>query len=211
MINIEGVNLGPSPAVVAPSGDLPTSLGGVQVTFDGAPAPISYASPYILTVQVPFNLQAGRQTALRIIYQNNTSDPINLDVLTVLPGLYTLSGNSSGAVNAINQDGSINSLAHPAPKGSYVVLYASGLGALNPSLDAGKVPPTSPLSTTANTVTAVVDGVSANVAFAGAAPGYPGLYQVNLQIPAAARSGTRYITLFSGGATTQFAVTIFVQ
>lgn len=211
MINIEGVNLGPSPAVAAPAGDLPTSLGGVQVTFDGAPAPISYASPYILTVQVPFNLQPGSQTAIRIVYQNNTSDPVTLDVVGVLPGLYTLSGNSSGAVNAINPDGTINSLTHPAPKGGYVILYASGLGTLNPGLDAGKTPPASPLSTTTSGVTAVVDGSSANVSFAGAAPGYPGLYQVNLQVPAGARSGTRNLTMFIGGAVTQFGVTIFVQ
>jgi hypothetical protein len=61
MINIEGLNLGPSPGVAAPAGDLPTSLAAVQVTFDGAPAAISYASSSVLTVQVPFSVQPGKR------------------------------------------------------------------------------------------------------------------------------------------------------
>jgi uncharacterized protein (TIGR03437 family) len=111
----------------------------------------------------------------------------------------------------VNPDGSLNSTVRPAPKGAYVTVYAAGLGGVNPALATGKVPPLSPLSTTAFPVTAVVDGITANVSFAGAAPGYPGLYQINVQIPAGAGSGARPITVSAAGAPTQFSATIAVQ
>jgi uncharacterized protein (TIGR03437 family) len=211
MIYIQGFNLGPSPAMVAPAGDLPTSLGGVQVTFDGTPAAISYVSQYVLMVQVPFNLQPGAVTSMRVTYQAFTSDPVTLDVLSVVPGIYTQSADGKGAVTAVNPDGTINSLTRPAPKGTYVVIYADGLGTVTPALATGQMPPASPLSKTNITVTAVLDGFSAPVTFAGAAPGYPGLYQINLQIPSVVGSGARSLTLFAGGAPSQTGTTIFVQ
>jgi uncharacterized protein (TIGR03437 family) len=211
MINIQGFNLGPSPSVTAPAGDLRTSLGGVQVTFDGTPTALSYVSPYVLTVQVPFSLRPGAQTAMRVLYQNNSSDPVTLDVLNALPGVYTQSANGRGPVTALNPDGSINSLSHPVAKGQYVTVYASGLGTVSPPLGTGQTPPASPTSSTTASVTAVVDGLSANVLFAGAAPGFPGLYQINLQIPSAAASGAQPLTLFAAGAPNQSGVTIFVQ
>jgi uncharacterized protein (TIGR03437 family) len=56
-----------------------------------------------------------------------------------------------------------------------------------------------------------VDGFAANVQFAGAAPGFPGLYQINLRVPAAAGSGARSFVLISEGTLSQSGVTIFVQ
>jgi uncharacterized protein (TIGR03437 family) len=211
MVNIQGVNLGPSPAVQAPAGDLPASLGGVQVTFDGAPAAISYASSAVLTVQVPYGVQPGKQTDMRVIFQNASSDSVLLNVLNVTPGVYTQSAIGRGPVTAVNPDGSLNSLLHPAPKGQFVIIYAAGLGMVTPALNTGKAPPSSPLSNTVFPVTAEVDGIGANVSFAGAAPGFPGLYQVNLQIPQSARSGERSLVIHSEGAFSQFGVTIFVQ
>lgn len=212
MINIAGVNLGPSPAVTAPAGNLPTSLGGVQVTFDGTPAAISYVSPYVLTVQAPFGLQPGKKTDMRVVYQSNSSDSVSLDVISVAPGVYTQSANGKGPVTAVNQDGSMNSLTNPATRGSYVTVYAVGLGTVNPALSTGQVPPSSPLSNTVAAVGAVIDGFTAQVSFAGAAPGYPGLYQVNLTIPAGAGAGARALTLYGGGgAPSQNGVTIYVQ
>ena len=104
----------------------------------------------------------------------------------------------------------MNSLTHPAPKSQSVVLYA-GIGRPDPAIATGKAPPSSPLSNSIWPVTAVVDGITALVSYAGAAPGFPGLYQINVQIPAGAASGARPLTSFAAGAPSQFGVTIFVQ
>jgi uncharacterized protein (TIGR03437 family) len=211
MIYIEGVNLGPSTAVTAPAGNLPTSLGGSQVTFDGTPGALSYASQYVLVVQAPFSITPGQQTAMRVVNGSSTSDPVNLDVLNTAPGVYTQSADGRGAASAVNPDGSTNSVTRPASRGQYVAVYANGLGAVSPALATGQAPPVSPLSNTTLPVTATVDGISATVAFAGAAPGFPGLYQVNVQIPLGASSGARLLTLFSGGVASQSGVSIFIQ
>jgi len=212
MINIAGFNVGPATSVLAPAGDLPTTLGGVQVTFDGTPAALNYVSQYVITAQVPFGVQPGKQSSMQISYNNTSSDPFNIDVLTVVPGLYTAGANGKGLVTAVNQDGTINSLTNPAPTGSYVTIYAVGLGTLNPALPTGKVPPSSPLSYTNSTVSASIDGWTAPVTFAGAAPGFVGLYQVNLQVPTKAGSGARALTLYAGGgAPSQNDVTIWVK
>jgi len=212
MINISGINLGPTPAVNAPSGDLPATLGGTQVTFDGTPAAIAYASPYILTVQVPFNVQPGLKTAMKITYQSQTSDPVNLDVFQVVPGLYTQSANGQGLAVAVNQDGNINSITHPASRGSYVTIYAAGLGSTTPPLNTGQVTPAGTLYNTTSPVSAIVDGQVATVSFAGAAPSYAGLYQINLVIPKNAGTGLRSLTIFAGGgAPSQNGVSIFIQ
>ena len=212
MINIEGFNLGPATAVLAPAGNLPTTLSDVQVTFDGTPAALSYVSQYVLSVQAPFNLQPGGRTAMTVKYQNNSSDSVNLDVVSAVPGVYTQSANGRGLVTAVNGDGTTNSATNAAPKGSYVTIYAVGLGTLNPALTAGQVPPSSPLSFTTGSVSATVDGNAAPVSFAGAAPGFAGLYQVNLQIPASSGTGSRALTLHvSGGVPSQNDLTIWVK
>ena len=212
MINIQGFNLGPPTAVMAPPGNLPTALSEVQVTFDGTPAALSYVSSFVLTVQTPFSIQPEKQTEMRVTYQNRTSDSVMLDVLSAVPGIYTESANGRGLVTAVNPDGSTNSLLHPAPKGQYVTIYAAGLGTLTPPLAAGQAPPPSPVSVTNAPISAVVDGFGANVSFAGAAPGFPGLYQINLQIPTSAGAGARSLALFAGGgASSQFGTIIYVQ
>ena len=211
VIDIEGVNLGPSPAVFAPSGDLPTTLGGVQVTFDGTPAALSYVSPYVLNAQVPFSVRAGGQTKMVISYQGNSSNSVTLDVAATVPGVYTQSANGTGTATAVNQDGTMNSLSNPATRGQFITVYASGLGTLNPALSTGQTPPSSPLSSTTSVATALVGGVGASVSFAGAAPGFPGLYQINLQIPTTTGSGVQSLALFAAGSSSQFGVNIFVH
>ena len=56
--------------------------------------------------------------------------------------------------------------------GNYISLYLTGLGANR------------------QTVAVTVDGLNATVTYAGQAPGFPGLDQINIQIPAGARTGT---------------------
>ena len=52
-IGIFGTNLGPTPGVRAPAGNLPTSLSGSAVMFDGVAAPLYYTSNNLVVAQVP--------------------------------------------------------------------------------------------------------------------------------------------------------------
>jgi uncharacterized protein (TIGR03437 family) len=94
------------------------------------------------------------------------------------PGIFVLNGAGQGAV--VNPDGSLNSPLAPASRGQVVVIYGTGLGAVSSQ---GK------LSVVTQPVTAVVNGQELPVAFAGLAPGFVGLYQVNVPLPSALAPG----------------------
>jgi uncharacterized protein (TIGR03437 family) len=71
----------------------------------------------------------------------------------------------------------------PAKPGEVVVIYATGLGPVNPAVAAGEPAPPEPLSRTVNPVTVTIQGFRAQVLFSGLAPGYAGLYQLNVRVP----------------------------
>jgi len=208
---LTGTNLGPVAGVAAPTGSLPNTLAGVSVTFDSSPAAIRVASASGLLIVAPFSLQPGTKTAIRVTSAGVVSDPVTMDVFGTAPAIVTQNASGTGVAKAVNQDGSMNSAQNPAAKGSYVALYATGLGTVTPTLVAGQAPPSSPLSTTTSSTTVVVGGVVASVAFSGAAPSYPGVYQVNAQIPTTAAVGSNVIQIYSNGLPSQSGVFIYVR
>ncbi|MGA7239238.1 MAG: proprotein convertase P-domain-containing protein [Bryobacteraceae bacterium] len=210
LISIFGLNLGPSTGVSAPAGPWPTTLGGTTVSINGTPAPLNYSSSFEVQVQTPFDLTTGSLATLQLSFNNQPTPPILLTVLNAVPGVYTRGAAGTGPVSATNQDGSANSPEQPAPKGSVIVIYASGLGVVDPPVPAGSVPPLSPLSTVVGRVGASVGGVAAAVQFAGLAPGIPGVYQLNIQVPLNAPSGTQELIVANGNSSQKLA-TIEVQ
>jgi uncharacterized protein (TIGR03437 family) len=91
-----------------------------------------------------------------------------------------------------------------------VVLYASGLGSLANAV-AEYDWPTSANPTTVP-VQVDVGGVQATVLYAGAAPGYAGVYQINIVIPPGlASSAGANVRIFQGYAQTHPKVTIPIR
>jgi uncharacterized protein (TIGR03437 family) len=134
-----------------------------------------------------------------------------VNVVDAVPGVYTNGIGGAGAVTAVNQNGSNNGAVSPAPKGSYIIAYASGLGVVSPALTAGAVPPATPTSPTVGSVSAVIGGISAPITFAGAAPGYPGLYQLNILVPMNAPSGSQELVIYISGKASQTGATVVIQ
>ena len=113
----------------------------------------------------------------------------SVSVAATAPAIFEMGNSGMGAV--LNQDFSMNGPANPLPRGQVLVVYATGLGA---------VARQGQLSVTTAPVTAVVNGQELPVEFAGLAPGYIGLYQVNVPIPAATPPGLGVsLTLKEGG------------
>ncbi len=172
---------------------LPLSLGGTSVRVGTRAAPLFFVSPTQVNFQIPSDV-SGRQTVT--VSLNDAlvvSGEVAVDAAS--PALFTRNQSGSGAVAALNQDGSPVSAdgcvlgARPAPSGSVVQLFGTGPGPLNPQLATGQVAPSSPLSVTRTTPVVLLGGVPVNVEFSGAAPGFVGLWQINIRIPQSPPSG----------------------
>jgi trimeric autotransporter adhesin len=183
-IEIYGTNLSPVTRPWAAAdfngNAAPASLSGVTVTVAGVPAYVSYVSPGQINAQVPGGIAAG--TAAVIVANGyGTSDPANVTAAAVAPGLYAPSG--SGYVGAFEGGALVGSPGYPAVQpGDVITLYGVGFGPVTPSASPGQIAAGSSTLTTALTVS--IGGVSAQVSYDGLAPGFVGLYQFNLTVPA---------------------------
>ncbi len=174
----------------------PINLGGVSVTFNNVSAPIRDVVPAagLINVQVPFETKPG--TSNVIVSSNDApSSPQAVTMVAQAPGIFTIPPGVGNAVLVNLTDGSvagptnanIGLTTHPIPRGTAAFFYATGLGAVTPPEADGAA---DSIIHNANALPKVmIGGISAQVLFAGLAPGFPGVYQVNIVIPQNAPTG----------------------
>ena len=193
-------------------GHVSTNLGGAQVLFDGAPAPMVFALSGQMSAVVPYGVVGKTSTQVQLSYQGQLSNSVSVPVALAVPGIFTADASGHGQGAILNQDGTVNSANNPAAAGSYVFVYGTGEGQTSPPGVDGTLDG-SPAPTPVQTVTASVGGVNANVAYAGGSPGLvAGVLQVNVQVPQTTAAGNSVpIVLNIGGTTSQTGVTIAVN
>jgi uncharacterized protein (TIGR03437 family) len=106
--------------------------------------------------------------------------------------------------------GQVVGLNAPAHPGDFIMLYCTGLGTVDTTTPNGSPP--AGLTHTNITPVIYLGGVvlpSNSVQFSGLAPDFVGLYQINVQLPANARTGDEVPLLLSDGAGT-YSNTVFV-
>lgn len=212
IVSIFGAGLGPATAAqgtLDSSGFLATEMSGTRVLFDGFPAPLFYAQDTQVNAQIPYEIAGNNSADVEVFFQGVSCGKITLPVAAAAPGIFT-GGSGSGPAVIINQDGSLNSAANPAASGSVITLYATGEGLGQPPGMDGK-PATAPLPKPILPVTLNIGAVPAEILFAGAAPGYSGLMQINTRVPSNAAPGTASLLLRVGTAASQAEVTIAVR
>ena len=141
IVSLFGLNLGPAvPVSGQPGADnlYPKTLGGTQVTFDGIPAPIFYASANQFNAVTPAALLPGTPTHVCVVVNGAATNCIDAPVQSANPGIF-LSGATYGYAAALNEDSTINSQSNPAPAGSVVSMFGTGLGTVNPVPPDGSV------------------------------------------------------------------------
>ena len=139
IVSIFGQGLGPTEGV-APTVSIqdffPMELAGIAVAFDGIPAPLLYVQDGQINTVVPWRLTAGATTNICVSYAGVTTNCVTRRVSAAAPGVFTSDGLYAAAVN---QDGTINSAANPAPRGSIVSIFATGLGQVTPTPSDGAI------------------------------------------------------------------------
>jgi uncharacterized protein (TIGR03437 family) len=109
------------------------------VFFDGIPAPLLYARADQVSAVVPYGFNNAAIANLQVSYGAIRSLPIPLRIVPTVPGIFTADASGLGTAAAINQDGTLNTAASPAAKGTIVTFFATGEGQTNPPEVDGKL------------------------------------------------------------------------
>jgi len=192
IISVFGKNLAQTGAATLP---IPRTLGGATLSIGGADAPLFYSSDGQLNAQIPFELTANARHQAVVKTQKvggqSITVPESITLAAVRPGIFTTSQTGSGQGAILNTRGALVDGGAAAAAGEVVQVFATGLGMTNPVAKSGELAPSAePLARVTAEVTAEIDGKPARVFFAGLAPGFVGLYQVNVEIPAGVAPNT---------------------
>jgi uncharacterized protein (TIGR03437 family) len=154
-----------------------------SVQIGGRPALVVSGTPFQLNAVVPTDVPPGTHMLRIETPYGPAEEPV--DIQQVAPAFFSI---SAGRPALVNQDGTLNSPATPARRGTVLVMYLTGLGVFqtNSGFPVTQVP-----------VSASIFGQEMPVFYAGAAPGFPGLYQVNVGIPASTPIGAAVPLLLS--------------
>jgi len=179
---------------------LPTQLAGSSVTIGGIPAPlfavVNLNGQEQINLQVPLEI-SGRSTVEIVVTCGPLSSlPVTVNILDAHPGIFA-AGNSGVILHGA--DNSLITAGNPASKGEVVVIYATGLGTVDSPPRTGMAASASPLSRVINPPVVVIGGAEADVQFAGLAPNFVGLYQVNARVSQAAAAGEVEVIIRAGG------------
>ena len=143
IVTLFGNGLGPEQGIQTQAtlqNPYPNRAAGVEVTFDGRPAPLLWVQDAQINAVAPWSLTPGQNTQVCVSYNNVKPNCLAWPVVETAPGVFTVDGVHAAAVN---QDGTVNAAANPAPVGSVVSVFATGLGAITPAQADGTlvVPP----------------------------------------------------------------------
>jgi uncharacterized protein (TIGR03437 family) len=186
----------------------PTSLDGTSVTIGGQAAFIDFISPGQVNALVPSNVATGAQP-MTVTVGGATSTAYNINVNPAQPGLDAPASFNIGGtqyVVALFADGTYvlptgaiaGLTSRPAQPGDEIVLYGVGFGPVTPNLQAGQL--VQEANTLMSSLVMSVGGVPVtDLPYAGLAPGFTGLYQFNVVVPASPGNGAVPLTFTVGG------------
>jgi uncharacterized protein (TIGR03437 family) len=172
-------------------------LAGSSVTVNGESAGILAALPFQVNAQIPFDIPSG--TATFSVTSGAGNATAQAAISAVAPEIFTISSSQAAITN---QDNTLNTASNPASRGSTIVIYGTGFGAVGSS--SGLSPVKVPLAV-------IVGGTQLAPSFAGLTPGAIGLYQANVIVPLTLPPGLALPLYLKQSAAMSSAVTVAVQ
>lgn len=180
---------------------LPREIDGIEVLVNGRAAPLfavaSINGQEQVNFQVPWETEGS--PAQVVVRRGGVASPgVDVVVPPLQPGIFEL--NSVEAIVVRTVDNSLVTPQRPLRAGESVYFYAAGLGPVDANPGTGNGGPRNPLARAQTPVSVTLDGLDCEVQFAGLAPDFVGVYQVNIRVPAGLRAGggTRDLVLVTG-------------
>jgi len=161
---------------------MPSELDGVQVWFNSQPCPLFYISPTQINFLIPYRAVTGTVSVV-VVRDGVAGFPVDLQIHDTSPGLFLWGDNQPVAIHL---DGQLISNSLPALPGEIIVIYAGGLGHTTPDISGGQLASAAFPILRGAQLQVLLDGVPCppgSILYAGLAPGFAGLYQINLQLP----------------------------
>ncbi|MCP5113710.1 MAG: hypothetical protein GY953_22985, partial [bacterium] len=120
-------------ASLVPGPIVPSALSSIfgagviaeEVLFDGVPGRILYSSEDQINVQAPETVSG--KSMVELMVDGRGTGAVEIPVARAHPGIFTRNRQGTGPAVATNEDGTLNLHNNPAPLGSLVTLYATGL------------------------------------------------------------------------------------
>jgi uncharacterized protein (TIGR03437 family) len=185
LITIFGPGVGPVSgvgAVLDSQSGLATAIAGVRVLFDGVPAPLLYVQRNQINLVVPYAV-SGDTTTIALEDHGALTNAVDFPVALASPAIFPVAGFYQLTYAIRNQDGTQNWQLNPATVGSTVSIYGTGVGQLDPPGADGKIA-SAPLGKPVLPLSVSINGVDAEVLYAGEAPGLvSGVVQINVRVP----------------------------
>ena len=187
---------------------LPTSLDGISVTLNSAPAYVEYISPIQINILTPPDLPTSGPIAVVVTDNGLASGSVNVTAQAVAPSFFLI--DTAGHVAAQHANfSSVGSTgtATPAAPGETIILYGNGFGVTTPAVSKGVLQSGDAALVVPPTVT--IGGTSANVVYSGLIG--TGLYQINVTVPATLPNGDAPVIATAGGVSTPAGALITVH
>jgi len=159
-----------------------------------APVPVLAATTAESQIQIPFDVKGD---TLPLVLVGDRHLTHNLPLLPVSPAIFT---DRDGAPLLIDADsGLMLDASRPARPNTRVQIIATGLGRVTPDWPTGVAAPLADPPRVNTTVHAWLDREPVDVAAATLAPGYTGMYVVEIRIPSVVNAGPAELYIDAGG------------
>lgn len=183
---------------------LPRTLNGLRIRIAGEDAALFFVSSAQANAQIPWQAAGAAARAMTAIRAGRESNSLEIPIAAAHPGLFSMdqSGSGQGAVliSGVGIAAPVGAFpgSRPARIGEFLEIYAAGLGAVDSPPPTGEAAIGAPATLAQPTVRIGVE--PARVVFSGLAPGFVGVYQVNVQLVGDFPSGAAVpLTLFIDG------------
>jgi uncharacterized protein (TIGR03437 family) len=165
----------------------PSELGGVQVLVDGTPCPIYAVTETSIYFITPNSMRRSGFAEV-LVTRPSTGEIVGAGLFEAgpaAPGFYTANQGGTGPVAATNPDGTVNSQQNGVARGEIITFWLTGHGFI-PGLPPDGVPANAAIPTVGNlrVIIGAAQLAPSEILYSGVSPQYPGLWQLNVRIPA---------------------------